>query len=297
MTLQQLEYFRIMAKVLHFTKAAEILYISQPSLSYAIDALEKELGVPLFERNGRQTVLTEYGTQFYHYVENGLGSLMLGRQKLSQMNDTGNGVVVISYIDEIGYDFLPDLIKQFHSEESNRNIRFKIYLHHNSSIISMLLDGSIDLAFSMKPDLPQIKFIPLVEQDLVLIIPYGHPLESLGTIRLEEIRNYPLVVTEKGTSLRKITDEMLAEASIIPNIVFEAEECNAMAAFVGAGLGVALIAKTPLLNKYKASPIHISFPHRTRIIGLLYNEARYMSPAVIKFRDYAIDYLQYKENK
>ena len=86
MTLLQLEYFKAMSKILHYSKAAEALHTSQPNLSYAISELEKELGVPLFQRQGRRTVLSPYGLHFSFYVDQALGTLMKGRETLFQLS-------------------------------------------------------------------------------------------------------------------------------------------------------------------------------------------------------------------
>ena len=81
MTLQQLRYFCVMAEVLHYTKAAKQLYISQPSLSYALSELSKELGVPLFGKSGKRTYLTQYGEAFLPYARNALAELSKGRNR------------------------------------------------------------------------------------------------------------------------------------------------------------------------------------------------------------------------
>ena len=84
MTLDQLYYFRKLAELQHFSKAAAELYISQPSLSYSIKNLEKELGAPLFQKNGRNVVLTKYGKEFYNYVAEVLTQLETGVSAVKQ---------------------------------------------------------------------------------------------------------------------------------------------------------------------------------------------------------------------
>ena len=85
MTLQELRYFCVTADVLHYTRAANLLYISQPSLSYAIGKLEKELGVPLFEKNGKKVSLTKYGKEFFPYAKRALSEVSNGIDHLQEM--------------------------------------------------------------------------------------------------------------------------------------------------------------------------------------------------------------------
>ena len=113
MTLQQLRYFCVMAEVLHYTKAAKQLYISQPSLSYALSELSKELGVPLFGKSGKRTYLTQYGEAFLPYARNALAELSKGETALLQIADTAAGCVNFGYIFSVGFSVMPALIDDF----------------------------------------------------------------------------------------------------------------------------------------------------------------------------------------
>ena len=86
MTLQQLRYFCVTAEVLHYTRAAALLYISQPSLSYALSKLEKELNMPLFEKQGKQIALTRYGAEFLPYAKRALSELSKGQERLKELH-------------------------------------------------------------------------------------------------------------------------------------------------------------------------------------------------------------------
>jgi hypothetical protein len=98
MTLQELRYFCVTAEVLHYTRAANLLYISQPSLSYAIGKLEKELGVPLFEKNGKKVSLTKYGKEFFPYAKRALSEVSNGIDHLQEMQQPTAGIINLGYI-------------------------------------------------------------------------------------------------------------------------------------------------------------------------------------------------------
>ena len=93
MTLLQLQYFTVLSETLHYTRASEKLHISQPSLSYAIGELEKELGVKLFQKENRKVALTAYGQQFLSYVEKSLALLSEGEQVIRQMAENAPQIV------------------------------------------------------------------------------------------------------------------------------------------------------------------------------------------------------------
>ena len=93
MNLNHLEYFRVLAHLEHYTQAAKELSITQPSLSHAISMLEKELGTPLFEKQGRNVRLTRYGRFFLTYVEQALDEIKLGEQKLKEFSYQTDGII------------------------------------------------------------------------------------------------------------------------------------------------------------------------------------------------------------
>ena len=98
MTLQELRYFCVTAEVLHYTRASRLLYISQPSLSYAISKLEQELGVPLFKKNGKKVTLTKYGEEFLPYAKRALAELSEGTERLREMKVPTSGGISLGYI-------------------------------------------------------------------------------------------------------------------------------------------------------------------------------------------------------
>ena len=98
MNLNQLYYFKTLAELEHYTKAAEKLNISQPTLSHSISSMEKELGANLFEKQGRNVVLTKYGRIYMFYVENALTQLELGKNQIERLVSEGGGHVGLAYM-------------------------------------------------------------------------------------------------------------------------------------------------------------------------------------------------------
>ena len=147
MTLQQLNYFRVLAKIQHYTKAADILLIAQPSLSYSMSQLEKELNVELFERHGRKIKLSYAGEQFLKYVEKSLDILDEGTTMLKTLADSSMGEVTLGYIYSISSKFIPEMIKKFYENNSNRLIKFSLVQNLSEQLLRDLKANKIQLAF------------------------------------------------------------------------------------------------------------------------------------------------------
>lgn len=116
MNLNQLQYFVTLAHMEHYTRAAEKLSITQPSLSHAISSLENELGTYLFEKQGRNVVLTKYGRLFMEYAEEALSILDAGIRKMKAMTSETSGHIDMGYIYTQGGEFIPEVVKGFLNE-------------------------------------------------------------------------------------------------------------------------------------------------------------------------------------
>lgn len=125
MNLQQLYYFRKLAEVQHYTKAAKALYITQPSLSDSIASLEHELSVSLFQKKGRGVQLTKYGQEFYEYVNQALGILEHGIAIMKEKSDLVTGTIDVGCIPTLLGDFLPNALDLYH--EKHPQVSFNIF--------------------------------------------------------------------------------------------------------------------------------------------------------------------------
>ena len=136
MNLLHLRYFVELAHTKHFTRAAERLCITQPSLSHAITQLETELGVPLFERSGRSTALTRFGEQFLTCAQQTLSTLDEGVDALQRVA-RGEGLIRLGLLRTLGVDFVPGLAARYLRENPDRNLRFTF----NTGVTQQLLEG------------------------------------------------------------------------------------------------------------------------------------------------------------
>lgn len=287
MNLNQLYYFREAARLQHFTAAAEAVHVSQPSLSYAISNLEDELQVQLFDRRGRSLILTKYGDVFLEHVDKVLGELELGVQHINQMAGSDAGRIDIAYLYPLAPLYIPKAAREFLSMEENKNVAFTFFQGATTSLIAGLKNHKYDVVFaSYVEDEPDIEFTPLIVQEMKLTVPEEHPLADRKSITVKELEGYPFVAYHKETGLGKLSSEIFQDAGIIPNVISEAENEQAIYGLVAEHFGIALAAEIPAIKNFKVKAIPVECDLCRRYIHLAYMKNRYFPPAVKRFIKY-----------
>lgn len=291
MNLNHLHYFRVLAKVEHYTKAATQLSITQPSLSHAISALEKELGTFLFEKQGRNVRLTKYGKFFLTYVDKALSELERGEKKLREYTSISKGVVDLGFIYTLGAHFIPNMLGSFLEQESNKNISFSFGQGTTKKIIQGLKDEKFDLAFcSFVPNEPNIDFTAILQEELVVIVPYSHPLASNDSIDLKDTEDYPFIFFSEDSGIRPIIDKLFEKINVKPQIVCETEEDTAVAGLVSINYGIAVVPNIFALKYFNVKILSIKNPIHERYIYLATIKNKYLTPAVSRFKNFVINY-------
>lgn len=291
MTLLQLQYFKTLAKVLHYTQAAKELHIAQPSLSYSISELEKELGVKLFDKENRKICLTIYGEQFLPYVEKSLSMLEEGANVLQQMAGTALQVVHLGYFHSISSSLIPSVMAGVYSQGENRHIRFQFYEATSFDIFTQLKKGELDLAFCMHRD-EEVESVTIMKQPLYLAVPSNHPLSGHKFVTFEDFAKEPMVMLDKPSSLRTQLDKVFAQRGASPNVVFEVRECNAALQYVALRFGVSILPQVPAMKNEKVSVIPIADEGQSfiRTVYLSWGKKHPLSPAAQRVRDYILEH-------
>lgn len=288
MNLDHLRYFVKLSELRHYTRAAEQLCISQPSLSHAISQLESELGVPLFEKSGRNTVLTRYGEEFLECAQRSLGILDAGMESL-QRSAKGEGVVRLGFLRTLGVDFIPKLTSDFIAADPNSGVEFSFHSDLSSGLIDGLLQHKFDLVFCSEPEKSLgLTATPVTSQKLVMIVPNGHPLADRESIGLAETIGYPAVWFAKGSGLRKVVDGMYEQVGGKPISVVETEEDEVIAGLVAAGFGIAVVPDMDMLHKLNISVLEITSPPYHRDFFMAWDDSVFMSPAAQRFRSFVL---------
>ena len=181
MTLLQLQYFQTLAHVLHYTQAAAELHIAQPSLSYSIKELEKELGVKLFEKDSRHIKLTIYGEQFLPYAERILSMLDEGVNVLHQMAGSAQQIIRLGYFHSISASLIPSIMLDIYGQDQNQNIRFQFAEAASFDLFQMLKKGELDFSFCLHQD-EELESVVVMRQPLYLAVPEHHPLAKRESV-------------------------------------------------------------------------------------------------------------------
>ncbi|MDE5416225.1 LysR family transcriptional regulator [Alkalihalobacterium chitinilyticum] len=282
---QQLEYFQKVAQVEHFTRAAEELFISQPALSRSIARLEKDLGVPLFERSGRTVKLNRYGRMFLSRVNESLQLIEDGKQELTDIVHPDHGQIALSFLHTLGSHLVPDLIGQY--RKTFPHVKFQLFQSTADVLIEQLTTGEVDLCLTSAPvQTVGFHWEKLFSEKLYIIVPKSHRLAARKGIKLEEIANEPFIGFKEGVGLRTITDQLCQDAGFTPNITFEGQEVSTVNGLVSAGLGVSLIPERKGLDETEVSKIEVLDYECTRSIGIAWVESRYIPQVVQQFKDF-----------
>jgi DNA-binding transcriptional LysR family regulator len=286
---QQLEYFRVLAKRLHFTQSAEELMISQPALSRSMAKLEEELGVPLFERYGRSVKLSQFGQLFLPRVERAIREIQNGLEEIQQYKNPMSGLVSLSFLHTLGTNIVPDVLGKFN--QTYPHVEFRLSQNANPFILDQLLDGEFDICFMSQPESMQgIVWRELFLEPLFAFVPLNHPLGDRPSARLDQFKNDSFIAVQKGFSLRIIMNELCKMAGFEPKILFEGEEVATALGLVGAGLGIALLPAVVGLDYSKTHRIQITNPICQRPIGLAWAQKRHLSPSAELFRKFVLNY-------
>ena len=290
MTLLQLLYFETLARVLHFTHASEELHIAQPSLSYSIKELEKELGVKLFVKKNRKIALTEYGERFLPYVQKSLLIMREGTNVLKQMNGAEPLNVRLGYFHSISASLVPAIVEEVYKDSKNKQIRFQFSEETSFEIFSQLKEGKLDLAFSTNRG-DWAESITIMKQPLYLTVPFDHPLAHKKSVTFEDFAREPFVLLDKSNSLRNKLDELFTRRGVIPKIVFEVRECNASLQYVALGFGVSILPEVPAMKTERVAAIPIADRENEffRTVYLSWDKGRPLSPAAQKVRNIIVE--------
>jgi DNA-binding transcriptional LysR family regulator len=282
----RLAQFAAVARNEHISRAAAMLGMPQPTLSRSIARLEADLGLTLLARHGRTVTLTRAGRELLASVERALAELERGARALRADADPATGLVSFGFLHTLGPETVPGLLHDF--REENPRIRFQLVQDHGASMLARMRAGGLDLCLiAPLPDDPDVAVRRLDEQRMRLVVPAGHRLAGRKRVRLAEAADDPFVVLEPGYGLRRITDELCAQAGFAPKIAFEGEEAETLRGLVAVGLGVSLLPP-PVWPRPGVVELAVTAPRAVREIGLAWREGQEDTPPVAAFKKFVL---------
>lgn len=210
MRLDYLHYFNHLAKVLNFTKAAEDLFVAQPTLSVAIKRMEQELGVKLFKRGkgSSRIELTESGAAYYEYVSLALNNLDTGLRVAREIQGEANSLVRVGTVYSMQGINWSQAMQAFLSKKSNPP-KISIEQSYSPELIARLRKGELDVVFAARmDDLDDLNYIYVWSQPLVLGVHKNHPLAKREKITLDDLKKYEILTYPKESPVQRIDIEL-----------------------------------------------------------------------------------------
>jgi DNA-binding transcriptional LysR family regulator len=285
-TFRQLRVFTEVAKHLSFSRAAEALHLTPPAVTMQVKELESHVGLPLFERQGRQVHLTMGGEYFLVYAKRLLSTLKDADNVMARFKRVETGVLTIGLLSTAGY-FLPALLARFQNEHPGVDVRLDV-TRDLTKLLDRLHTNEIDLAVMGRPPKEYaLRSEPFAGHPMVFVCPPGHPLLGVGHPPLDALVHYPLVARELGSEVRQALDNYLRDNRLAPRIAMEIPSNETIKASVMAGLGVGFISLHAVAAELRSGQLHIVEFEGTPIMrtwNLVHEASKVLSPAAEAFR-------------
>ncbi|MEU3269675.1 LysR family transcriptional regulator [Saccharomonospora sp. NPDC006951] len=292
MTLQQLRYFLAVAETRHFTRAAERVYVAQPSLSKQIHALEEELGAPLFSRTRGNVSLTPAGEALLPIATRIVADVDTAAVAVGELTGLRKGRVRVGATPSLCATVLAEVLRRFHT----RYPGVELLVEENGSrdLVDLVGSGELDLALVTVPtkgDQPALTTVPILRESLMVAAPAGSRLARGESIRLRDLRDHPLVMFRRGYDLRETTLHACREAGFEPRFAVQGGEMDAVLRFVEAGLGVAIVPSMVLSGRSGLTGTRLTEPDITRTIALVHRTDAAPTHAALRFRATLLEFV------
>lgn len=239
-SLRQLQVFEAVARLLSFTRAAEELFLSQPTVSMQIKKLETDIGLPLTEQIGKKISLTDAGRALYQASQDILGTLGRFEMQIDDQKGLRTGQLRIAVVTTANY-FAPRLIGKFTQEYPGINVSLEV--GNREHILDRMSHNREDLYLVGKPpESSELDFQPYLENPMVVIAPISHPLVGRKAIPLVEIVKQPFIIREQGSGTRIAVENLFSENGCALNIRMELGSNESIKQGISGGLGIAVIS-------------------------------------------------------
>jgi DNA-binding transcriptional LysR family regulator len=283
--LGQLQAFVQVAEQHSFSRAAESLGLTQPSVTARIQSLERDLGETLFDRNGRGVTLTEVGVSFLPHVQRVLQALRDGRDAVQAVQRLELGTLRLGAAPTVTTYVLPGLLKEFRARYPG--IEVSVRTEYSEQIVQMVLADEVQVGLERTIAHPDVVTVPLYEDEVVLVASPRHPLGEKSSVRIDEVSQRPLIMFNRGSGYYKLVDNALRAAGVLVSPTMELDNMEATKKMVEQGLGIAVLPKVAVEREVAAGELRqvrvegMEMPRRE--VSVIYRRGRPLSPAAQAF--------------
>ena len=291
---RRLQVFHSVAKLLSFTKAAESLHMTQPAVTFQVRQLEEQFNTRLFDRTHNRISLTEAGQVIYEHASKIFE--LYGQMENSVREITGEigGTLTLGASTTIAEYMLPALLGNFRTEFPDINIQLKV--SNTDGIVSMIENNEIDLGVVEAPVHNKNLVVEMCREDqLVCVVPPGHPLAKQEKANLEDITNYPYICREEGSGTREVINEYLEQHGVPEThlkLTMELGSPEAIKGAVEAGMGISIVSIATVAKELELKTLTVVNlePKLTRPFSFVYKKQKFRVQVMEELLEFAREY-------
>jgi DNA-binding transcriptional LysR family regulator len=284
--IQQLAYVVAVAETRHFTQAAAVLRVAQPTLSKQIRVLEEELGAPLFERARGNITLTQAGELLVPLARRILADVETARRQVRELAGLQRGRIRLGATPSLMTGVLADVLTDFRTELPD--IELQVQESGSQDLVRRLQDGDLDMALLIASGHtrdPAMVSTPILREDLVVVSSVDRPPPTSGdSMPVTALRDHPLVMFREGYDLRTVTMAACRAAGFEPRLAIEGGEMDAVLRFAEAGLGLAVVPSMVLATRPRLRKTALVEPRLRRTVVLAHRAGVAPPPAATAFQ-------------
>ncbi|MGE6541531.1 LysR family transcriptional regulator [Bacillus luti] len=237
MNIENIEAFIYVCQLGSFNKAAEALYLTQPSVTARIQSLEREINIKLFHRNGNKISLTEKGEYFFPHAQKILQSYQEAKYGLQQVTIPYD--LVIGSALSISNNILPEILPGFKSEF--KDVRIKIVTGHSQDILQKVINKEVDFGIVRTETHPQVESIRLYNDPIGLFVPQNHMFLKEEKVTIEHVSKQPLIFFDYGSMDWLMIHRLFSSNDVSPNISLEVDNMETAKNLVIQGMGISFL--------------------------------------------------------
>lgn len=292
-TLRQLQTFETVARLLSFSRAAEEMYVSQPTVSKQIKLLQEEIGLPLLDQIGKKLYLTEAGKELYATCGEWINTWGRYEQTVADLKGMKQGRLKISAVATTKY-FLPRILGSFCQQYPGIDVSMEVL--NRNRVLERLSGNEDDLyVMGVPPEDASVVAEAFFENVLVIVAPVDHPLAQRKRISLKTLAKEPFILREPGSGTRLLLENIFKEHKLALNMRMELGSNEAIKQAVAGGLGISLLSKSTLNldpSQKEMTTLNVQgFPLK-RDWYVLHHKDKHPSVVAQTFLDYLFDHIQ-----
>ncbi len=291
-TFRQLRVFTEVARHLSFIRAAEVLHLTPPAVTMQVKELESQVGLMLFERQGRKVSLTTAGEYLLVYARRLLVTLKEAGDAMARLQHVEAGELLVGMVSTAKY-FVPRLLTRFRQEHPAVDIQLRVG-SNREQLVKMLQDGELDLAIMGRPPKElATRAEAFAAHPHVFVAPPDHPVLRMGPLPVSALNNFALIVREPDSGTRALMNRVFSDHRTEPRVAMVMPSNETIKQAVMAGMGMSFLSLHTMGLELQCGLLKIVQVENTPIVrtwNLVHLQSRVLSPAAEALRYFMIEH-------